>query len=334
MNENNEFNDNYDEYADEMLRRIVSCVKQEIKKTSPKIESAVVANVNSDGTVDVMLPREKESKFTRIQNQTPFKLKEGDSVEIMLKTGSFNNCWITAKHETTFKNIAPINYRISNGGGGSLPQPSEFIYVVGKPVDFVLTNWDEIENGHTYILKANGANIGENGIQIGLPYKNDNTSNTQEVINSALTIPHTEYISPDTEKNIAGYTNIWISAVNIPKKDITIAIFGLEEALPRVIITQKDILGINSPVKGEIAVQETDVNEQYNATVVWNPAISKGSSFVKDTAYTATITLVPKWGYKLDGVPENFFALNGATTITNQANSGIVQVTFPKTAAE
>ena len=84
----------------------------------------------------------------------------------------------------------------------------------------------------------------------------------------------------------------------------------------------------------EIAVQETDVNEQYNATVVWNPAISKGSSFVKDTAYTATITLVPKWGYKLDGVPENFFALNGATTITNQANSGIVQVTFPKTAAE
>lgn len=331
MNEKNEFNDNYDEYADEMLRRIVLCVKQEIKKTSPKIESAVVANVNSDGTVDVMLPREKESKFTRIQNQTPFELKEGDSVEIMLKTGSFNNCWITAKHETTFKNIAPINYRISNGDGGSLPRPSEIIYVVGEPLDFVLTNWDAVENGHTYVLKVNGANIGENGIQIGLPQKNDSTYNMQQVVDSALTIPRFEYVAPDTEKNIAGYTRIWFSAVNIPQSDITVAIFGLEESTPLVSITQKDILGINPPVKGEVAVEETNVNEQYDATVVWNP---DDGVFKANTSYSATITLTPKWGYKLDGVPENFFTLNGATTITNQANSGIVQVTFPKTAAE
>lgn len=331
MNENNEFNDNYDKYADEMLRRIVLCVKQEIKKTSPKIESAVVANVNSDGTVDVMLPREKESKFTRIQNQTPFELKEGDSVEIMLKTGSFNNCWVTAKHETTFKNIAPSNYRISNGDGGSLPRPSEIIYVVGEPLDFVLTNWDAVENGHTYVLKVNGSKPRKYGVQIGLPRNNDSYVNTQQVIDSALTLPNINYVAPDTKKNIAGYTMIYISCVDVPKNDITIALYGLDECDILVTVTQKDILGIKAPVKGEVAVKKTNVNEQYDATVVWNPA---DGVFKANTSYSATITLTPKRGYKLDGVPENFFTLNGATTITNQANSGIVQVTFPKTAAE
>ena len=61
---------------------------------------------------------------------------------------------------------------------------------------------------------------------------------------------------------------------------------------------------------------------------------NSASSITSGSSYSATITLTPKRGYKFDGVPENFFTLNGATTITNQANSGIVQVTFPKTAAE
>ena len=94
-------NNNYDQYADEMLNRILQCVTAEIKRTSPRIESATVTNVNNDGTVDVILPREPETEFTRIQNQTPFELREGDSVEIMLKKGSFNNCWVMAKHGAT-----------------------------------------------------------------------------------------------------------------------------------------------------------------------------------------------------------------------------------------
>lgn len=96
-----ELNKNYDQYADEMLNRILQCVTAEIKKTAPRIESATVTNVNSDGTVDVILPREPSTEFTRIQNQTPFELMIGDSVEIMLKKGSFNNCWVMAKHGTT-----------------------------------------------------------------------------------------------------------------------------------------------------------------------------------------------------------------------------------------
>lgn len=310
-----------------MLQQIIYCAKQEMKK-SPRIESAIVSNVNNNGTVDVIFPSEENYGFKNIQNQTPFELKKGDSVEIMLKDGSFNNCWVMAKHgEMVVKGSASANYR----GGGFLPQPSEIIYVVGEPLDFVLTNWDEIENGHTYVLKVNGSKPGKYGVQIGLPKNNDSYVNTQQVIDSALTVPNIEYTVPDIKKNIAGYTMIYISCVDVPKNDITIALFGLDECDILVTVTQKDILGIKAPVKGEFPVKETNVNEQYDATVVWNPA---DGVFKESTSYSATITLTPKRGYKLDGVPENFFTLNGATTITNQANSGIVQVTFPMTAAK
>lgn len=101
MNNEDKIINSYDNYADEMLRRIIECVQEQLKKTSPRIESATVTRVNEDGTVNITLPREDNSEFTRIQNQTPFELTTGDSVEILLKKGSFNNCWVVAKHGTT-----------------------------------------------------------------------------------------------------------------------------------------------------------------------------------------------------------------------------------------
>jgi len=86
--------------ADDMIQKIVSIVKEEIASTSPRIESAIVKNVNSDGTVDVYLPGDLNSVFTRIQNQSIYQdLIPGDSVEILLKKGKFSNCWIIAKHK-------------------------------------------------------------------------------------------------------------------------------------------------------------------------------------------------------------------------------------------
>jgi len=54
--------------------------------------------VNTDGTVDVIIPPNDTSVFTKITNQTPFTLNEGDSVELLLKSGNLNNCWVIAKH--------------------------------------------------------------------------------------------------------------------------------------------------------------------------------------------------------------------------------------------
>lgn len=95
---------NMSNYADEMLALIRNVIKQELggkglgTSSSSQLASAVVEQVNADGTVNVYFPPNKESIFTKISNQTPFVLNEGDSVELMLKNGSFSNCWVCAKH--------------------------------------------------------------------------------------------------------------------------------------------------------------------------------------------------------------------------------------------
>lgn len=84
--------------ADEMLKKIEDCVNTAIAKL-PSIKTAVVQNVNDDGTVDIYFPPDKENVFTKIQNQSIHKLSVGDGVELLLKDGTYNNCWIIAKHK-------------------------------------------------------------------------------------------------------------------------------------------------------------------------------------------------------------------------------------------
>lgn len=94
---------NYEKYADEMLNKITRCVQEQLKHT-PQIETAIVKKVNLDGTVNISLPTsDRNTVFTRISNQTPFTLTVGDTVEVIKKTGSWNNCWIIAKHEANSK---------------------------------------------------------------------------------------------------------------------------------------------------------------------------------------------------------------------------------------
>lgn len=199
-------------------------------------------------------------------------------------------------------------------------------YVTGEAIEFVLSsdNWDSTN----YTLKANGYQAEEGSLQIGLP-ANDDTTNTQCVIESALTIPRFSSVAPDTEDNIAGYVTINISAVNTPTRDVTIAIFGLVEADP-VMITQTAIEGVAVPVTGEKRVTAID-NTQFTGTISWSP---DDSTFQASTTYTATITLTPKPGYKLAGVAANSFTVAGATSDSNSASSGVVTAVFPTTASE
>ena len=205
-------------------------------------------------------------------------------------------------------------------------------YVVGEPVSFTLSGWDEPLNGTTYTLKANGYKIGANGLQIGLP-PDSSTVNTQAVVAAALTIVDRVGTAPDTEKNIAGYTTITISAVNVPEREVTIAIFGLEEAEP-VTVTTAAISGVTVPVTGEKPVKAITECEQFTGTVEWSPAVTSDNSnaFAASTAYTATITLTPKPGYKFDGVAANFFTVEDAASVSNDTGSGVVTAVFPATA--
>lgn len=208
---------------------------------------------------------------------------------------------------------------IQSGGGPT--------YVVGTPVSFTLTGWDPDVQGTTYKLKAVGYKPGANGVQLGLP-SDSSTANTQAVVAAALTIANTNVTAPDKEKNVAGFTEISIPAVNAPSRELTVAIFGLVE-VERVKVTAPAVVGIPAPIAGEKPVYGIN-GEQFTGTITWSPDLID-SKFGPQTVYTATITLTPRVGYTLSGVAANFFTVEGATSVSNAANSGVVTAVFPKT---
>lgn len=201
-------------------------------------------------------------------------------------------------------------------------------YVVGLPVALTLTGWDPAAQGTTYKLKAEGYKIGAGGVQLGLP-SDSSTVNTQAVVAAALTIVNTQVVAPNKDTNTVGYTEITISAVTAPSRELTVAIFGLEEA-ERVTVTEPAIGGVTAPVVGETPVTAITEGTQFTGTVTWSPDLVDGK-FGPQTVYTATITLTPKVGYKLDGVAANFFTVAGATSVSNGANSGVVTAVFTAT---
>ena len=210
---------------------------------------------------------------------------------------------------------------------GTLEESGGTVYVVGTPTVFTLTGWDAATQGTTYTLKAVGYKVGANGVQLGLP-SDSSTTNTQAVVAAALTIANTKFTAPDKEKNVAGFTEIAIPAVNAPSRDLTVAIFGLVET-ERVKVTTPAVGGVTAPIAGEKPVYAIE-GEQFTGTIIWTPDLID-SKYGPQTVYTATITLTPKVGYTLSGVAANFFTVEGATSVSNAANSGVVTAVFPKT---
>ncbi|MFH1201252.1 MAG: YDG domain-containing protein, partial [bacterium] len=96
----------------------------------------------------------------------------------------------------------------------------------------------------------------------------------------------------------------------------------------KVTIPTSAIAGITTPAPDGLPTSSIADTLQYTATISWtdNPSV-----FTGNTAYTATITLTPKTGYTLTGIPANFFTVSGATT-TNAADSGTITAVFPATA--
>jgi hypothetical protein len=93
------------------------------------------------------------------------------------------------------------------------------------------------------------------------------------------------------------------------------------------------IEGIPVPVKNAAPVYTVTATNQYTGTVTWSPNMPSGS-YRPNKIYTATITLTPKFGYTVTGVPANFFVVPGSTTQSNPANSGVITATYPKTRSD
>lgn len=113
--------------------------------------------------------------------------------------------------------------------------------------------------------------------------------------------------------------------------NVTLSIRQVPDA-PEAVVDIQAIEGVGVPTRGEVPVTTIVPTDQYTGTIVWSPTVSEGEAFAADQAYTATITLTPKAGYTFEGVSANFFTVAGATSVSQDANSGLITATFPRTA--
>ena len=94
-------------------------------------------------------------------------------------------------------------------------------------------------------------------------------------------------------------------------------------------ISVAPIGGITVPVLGATPVTTVTAANGYTGTVSWS---GSPTTFGGSTSYTATITLTAIPGYTLSGVSANFFTVAGATSVTHNANTGVITAVFPATA--
>ena len=88
---------------------------------------------------------------------------------------------------------------------------------------------------------------------------------------------------------------------------------------------------LTAPVKNGVPQTEIETDE-YTATVVWSPEVT--DKFGYSTVYTATITITPKANYTVKGIAENGYTVNGAETVTNEADSATITAVYAATGSK
>ena len=219
---------------------------------------------------------------------------------------------ITPKANYTVKGIAENGYTVNGAQTVTNEADSAIVTAVYSATEnknsneftqpLAITGWTYGETANKPTAKAKYGTI---------KYTYSNTADgtyTEEVPTEA----GTHYVKATVEET-ADYSGLESNAV-----EFTI--------LPKTINTA--ITQLTAPVKNEVPQTEIETDE-YTATVVWSPEVE--DKFGYDTVYTATITITPKANYTVKGIAENGYTVNGAQTVTNEADSAIVTAVYSAT---
>ena len=209
----------------------------------------------------------------------------------------------------TDKDATSAEYR---SGGSITISSNTTLYAVWKKIStfetneftqpLAITGWTYGETANTPTAVAKYGTI---------KYTYSNTADgtyTEEVPTNAGT-----YYVKATVEETADYSGLESNAVKFT-------------ILPKTINTA--ITQLTAPVKNEVPQTEIETDE-YTATVAWSPEVE--DKFGYDTVYTATITITPKTNYTVKGIAENGYTVNGAQTVTNEADSAIVTAVYSAT---
>ena len=118
--------------------------------------------------------------------------------------------------------------------------------------------------------------------------------------------------------------------IEVTAADSSIRTYIITIDVALAVVNIANITGVPAPAAGVIPVSSITETSQYNGTVTWSP---NDTPYQGVQAYTATITLTAKNGFTLNGISANYFNVAGATSVTNQANSGTIIAVFPLTQA-
>ena len=141
------------------LKSIIDAMTQSsLKKAGiTKYVSAIVYEINSDGTCNLYIPPDVKNIVTNVANKSGNVLNIGDSVELCTKNGKLNNSWIAVKHGAeSIASSAELNECISNGEDSS----GIYIHLCNLSMDSHVQG--RFASFRIYIGKGNNGNVNQN----------------------------------------------------------------------------------------------------------------------------------------------------------------------------
>jgi hypothetical protein len=339
----------------------------EIDQTAPGAGAAIVTGWQGFGTGSVIISGKANVKATSqstsgyingIQARKDVIIQDEASFDATLKATG-DRAWGIYAANIIINTIGDININFSDSGNGvgiysnagiDIQQVNSMLITIpstgGTNTKFTSGTVDVLSgvavnksttvasyrSGTPYTLGLEGGNITTaTGGVIGSPhqYLEDDEITIESTISEFDRWTKANGAALETSLFIGVATaNSSAATIKMPAGSLSIK---AREKETGTVINIAAIPGVVAPVKGATPVTTITETAQYTGTVTWSP---KATKFAGETAYTATITLEAKPEFKLDGVAANFFTVEGATPVTNEADTGEIIAVFPATEAD